>query len=276
MTETLTNFSPVEHLHDLVRKEHNKRVDIWFKNTEIDAKGTPKQQLYYACRIKDEDDATTMVMRMWLFEFTIGYAQSLQAPIYGIPVAEHQRGVKFKPQVKLYFVERLNNNDVIDRNNPVTGEITFRLMKEESSTYSRTKAEALAKDIKREFGNPIFVWEKGWYYYYYRDFERGYDLRLLVKSKVEGERVTKAVLSIQGHPFNKDFVDFPEHDRTYSLNPGTQLVYGQQTKKPIERPRVDVRFRSAQLLLHGRVKAINLVATPESRLKQVIERLSVV
>ncbi|AFZ24777.1 hypothetical protein Cylst_2571 [Cylindrospermum stagnale PCC 7417] len=270
------NHSPIEHFHDLLRKKHNANVRAFFKNQKFDEPGgTPKEQAAYACLMRDDDNAETMILRKLFFEFDCGHAQSLQAPVYGIPVSEHQRGVKFKPQVKLYFVERLGI-DVIDRNNPASGEITFRLMNESSNTYSRAKAEAMAKDIKREFGTPIFNWEKGWFYYYYKDFERGYDLRLLVKNKSEGERIAKNVLAIQGHPFNKDFVDFPDHDRTYSLNPGTQLIYGQQTKKSVERPRVDVRFRYAQLLLHGRLKAINLVATPQSRLKQVIERLTTI
>lgn len=269
-------FSPVEHLHDLIRKEHNKRVRLWFKNTKKDSIETPKENAYQACLIRDEDDANTMILRKLFFEFDVGQAAALQAPIYGIPVLEHQRNVSFKPQVKLYFRERIPPNET-DRLNPATAEITFRLMNESSEDYTRAKAEAMAKDIKREFGtNPIFTWDKGIYYYYYRDYEKGYDLRLLCKSKAEGQRVTKAVLAIQGHPFKDDFEDFVENSRPYPMSPGTQRVYGQTVKKPVKRPRVEVRFRYAQLLLHGRVKVINLVATPESRLKQVIERLSVV
>ncbi|MDZ8090237.1 MAG: hypothetical protein RMY16_32505 [Nostoc sp. DedQUE12b] len=268
------NFSPVEHLHDLIRKEHNKRVNTWFKNQRKDSLETPKENAYQACLIRDEDDANTMLLRKLFFEFDVGQAQSLQAPIYGIPVTEHQRGVEFKPQVKLYFKERLSPTS--DRLNPATGEITFRLMNEAGQTYTRAKAEAMAKDIKREFGNPIFVWDKGIYYYYYRDFERGYDLRLLVKSKTEGERIAKAVLAIQGHPYNDDFSDFQEHTRAYPTNPGNQTIYGQSVKKPVKRPTTEVRFRYAQLLLHGRLKVINLVATPEAALKQVIERLTII
>jgi hypothetical protein len=225
--------------------------------------------------MKDNDTSTMTLMRLYLFDITAGHAQSLQTPIYGIPVTEHQRNVEFKPQVKLYFKERLSPTET-DRLNPCTGEITFRLMNETGENYSRAKAEAMAKDIKREFGNPIFTWDKGKYYYYYRDYDRGYDLRLLVKSKAEGERVTKAVLAIQSHPFNDDFSDYTENTRAYPMNPGTQRVYGQTVKKPVKRPQVEVRFRYAQLLLHGRLKVINLVATPEAALKQVIERLDVI
>jgi hypothetical protein len=58
------------------------------------------------------------------------------------------------------------------------------------------------------------------------------------------------------------------------LTPGTHTVYGRTIKKPVQRPRVDVRFRYAQLLINGRVNAINLVAAGDVGLKSVIERVS--
>lgn len=266
-------FNEFEHLQDLIRKEHNKTVRAYFKNQDDDDISTPKSSLKHACIIKDGDTATMIMMRLWLFEVTIGHTQSLQAPIYGIPVQELQRNVKYKPQIKLYFREKLGA-DVTSRTSPATGEITFRLMNESSSTISRTKAESLARDIKREFANPIFVWEKGWYKYTYLDAEHGYDLRLLVKSKAEGVRITRQILQIQNHTFNDDFGNYVDHDRTYSLNPGTHRVYGQTVEKFVERPRVDIRFRYAQLLIHGRLSAVNLVATSDSALKSVIERVN--
>lgn len=266
------NFSEWEHLQNLVRIEHNKKVQLWFKNQSDNDISTPKASLKHACLVKDNDSAIMTQMRMWLFEITCGHAQSLQAPIYGIPVADFQRDVSFKPQVKLYFRERYTN--LTDRIAPGRGEITFRLMNESAATYTRAKAEQIARDIKREFATPIFVWEKGIYYYYYRDLDRGYDLRLLVKSKAEGERVARKILAIQGHPFETGNVDFMDTDKIYPSNPGTHLVYGRQVKKPIKRPTVDVRFRYAQLFLNGRHNVINLVSTPESALRSVIERVN--
>jgi hypothetical protein len=266
------NFNEWEFLQDTVRRWHNKAVGIYFKNQPVDDISTPKRALRHACTMKDADTATMTMMRMWLFEITAGHAQSLQAPIYGIPVTEMQREVTFRPQVKLFFKER-HDADMTDRNYPATGEITFRLMDETSTTMSRTKAETLAKAIKREFANPVLVWEKGWFKYTYKDVERGYDLRLLVKSKTEGTRIARKVLEIRGHPFSDDNQQFIDHDRSYSLNPGTHTVYGRTIKKPVRRPRVDVRFRYAQLLINGRVNAINLVAVSDVGLKSVIERV---
>jgi hypothetical protein len=266
------DFNEWEFLQDTVRRWHNKAVGQWFKNQEVNDISTPKAALRHACTMKDGDTSTMTMMRLWLFEITSGHAQSLQAPIYGSPVAEYQREVTFKPQIKLFFKER-PENDMTDRNHPATGEITFRLMDETSATMTRAKAETLAKAIKREFTSPIFIWEKGWFKYTYKDIERGYDFRLLVKSKAEGNRITRKILEIQGHPFSDDHQQYVEHDRSYSLNPGTHLIYGSTVKKPVQRPRVDVHFRYAQLLLHGRVSAINLVAVSEVGLKSVIERV---
>lgn len=268
-------FNEWEHLQDTIKLWHNKSVANWFKNQNPNDISTPKSALRQACTIKDNDTATMTQIRLWLFEVTAGHAQSLQAPIYGVPVGDYQREVTYKPQIKLFFREA-RDRDMVDRASPATGEITFRLMPETSATMSRAKAENLARDIKREFTNPIFVWEKGWYKFTYKDIERGYDLRLLVKSKAEGIRVTKAVLAIQGHTYSDDNQQFIEHDRTYSLNPGTHAVYGRTVKKPIKRPRVDVRFKYAQLLIHGQINAINLVAVSDVGLKSVIERINAI
>lgn len=266
-------FSEWEHLQDMVRRDHNKAVKEYFKNQPDDDLSTPKSSLKHACLIKDEDTTPMTQMRMWLFEITIGHAQSVQTPIYGIPVQEFQRDVKYKPQVKLYFKEKFDSNGNDNRTSLSRAEITFRLMDETSETITRTKAEQLAKNIKREFGTPIFVWEKGWYKATYLDVAHGYDLRLLVKSKLEAIRIIKQVLQIQSHTYNNDYLQYVEHDRTYSLNPGTHRVYGNTVKKIVQRPRVDVRFKYAQLLIWGRVNPINLVATGDNRLRSVIERI---
>ncbi|MBD2360050.1 hypothetical protein H6G36_02350 [Anabaena minutissima FACHB-250] len=268
------NFNEWEHLQDTVRLWHNKAVANWFRNQKVDSLETPKEALRVACTMKDGDTSTMTMMRLWLFEVTAGRLQSVQTPIYGIPVEDLQAEVTFKPQVHLHFQERYPY--IADRIRPVRGEISFRIMNETGATWTRAKSEELARDIKREFGSPIFVWEKGKYVYYYKDVENGYQLRMYVKTKAEGERLTRAVLAIRGHAFNDDYSDFVENTRTYPNNPGTQIIYGQSTPKPIKRPTADVRFRYAQLMLHGRTKVINLVCTPEVALRQVIEKLNVV
>jgi hypothetical protein len=267
------NFSEFEHLQDMLRRDHNKVVKKYFKNQGDDDLSTPKSSLKHACVIKDDDTATMTMMRLWLFEITIGHAQALQRPVYGIPVQELQSNAKFKPQVKLYFLEPYDENVHKDGTPQAEGEITFRLMNETSETISRAEAQSLAKAIKNEIATPPLVWEKGWFKTTYLDLEHGYDLRLLVKSKVEGERVVKKILGIRNHPFNRDYFQFVEHSRSYPVNPGTHRVYGKTVKKPIKRRRADVKFRYAQLLIWGQPNPVNLVATSGTRLKSVIEKV---
>jgi len=267
-------FNSWKHLRDTVELIHNRRVRSFYKNQPDNDISTEKRSLKLACLIQPKDTVILVILRMWLFEITAGHAQSLQAPIYGIPVSDFQGEVKFKPQVHLHFQERYPY--IAERTRAVEGVISFRLMNEDAATYSRAKAEELARDIKREFANPIFVWNKGKYVYYYEDKEHGYKMRLYVISKAEGERVTKNVLAVRGHSFDDDKSEYIENARSYPNNPGNHTIYGQSVPKPLRRPTADVRFRYAQLHLHGRAKVINLVATPETGLKQVIERLNIV
>lgn len=266
-----SGFSEFEHLQDLVRKEHNKAVRAYFKNQADNDISTPKAGLKHACLIKDEDSAAMTQLRLWLFEVTIGRMQAIQTPVYGVPVQELQSVAKFKPQIKLYFKEPYSSELHQDGTPQSSGEITFRLMNETSETITRTKAEQLARAIKQELAIPIFTWEKGWFKATYLEPEKGYDLRILVKSQAEGERVIRKILGIQNHSFNSDYFQFIEHKRTYPINPGTHRVYGRTVKKFRTRPRVDVKFRYAQLLIHGQLNPVNLVSVG-GRFRSVIER----
>lgn len=267
-----SNFDEWENLQDLVRKDHNKAVRNYFKNQPDNNISTPKARLKHTCLIKDKDTAIMTLMRMWLFEITVGRAQSIQAPVYSTIELDELAGVKFKPQVQLFFQESQTASTYDPEYYPIKGEISFRLMDETSASMTRKKAESLALNIKKKFANPLFVWEKGWYYCSYRDLERGYQLKLLVKNKAEGEKVVKRVLEIQGHTFDADFFQFSEHERTYSPVPSTSEIYGKTRKNKRVRPRADVKFRHAKLLIYGLNNAINLVDAG-GRLRSVIIRV---
>lgn len=265
-------FNEWENLQDLVRKDHNRDVREYFKNQNDNDISTPKSRLKHTCLIKDEDTAAMTQLRMWLFEITVGRAQSIQRPVYGIPVQELQRITKFKPQIKLFFKEDFDKT-IHDGTIPLAeGEITFRLMDKTSDNISRSDAERLAKRIRDELTKPPLTWGKGWYKCTYLDLEKGYDFRLFVKSKSEGERLIKEIVKIQSHSFDNNNFQFIDHDRNYPINPGTHRVYGRTVKKYRQRPRVDVKLRYAQLLIHGRQNAINLVAYRGSRFRSVIHK----
>ncbi|PHM11636.1 hypothetical protein [Nostoc sp. 'Peltigera malacea cyanobiont' DB3992] len=267
-------FDEWENLQDITRLEHNKAVKIYFKNQPDDDVSNPKPRLKHSCLMKDGDTSTMTLMRMWLFEITCGHAQSLQRPVYGVPWYEIQSERTFKPQVKLYFLEPYNFSIHGDGQTvQAEGEITFRLMDESSETINRTKAESLARTIKSVFATPPFTWNKGHFKCTYYDEKHGYQLQLLVTSKAEGERMIRAVLDIQNHAFDRDYIQFIDNDRTYSTNPGTHRVYGRTVKKFVRRRTADIKFSFAQLLVWGKQNPINLVATSGSRLRSVIERV---
>jgi hypothetical protein len=264
------DFNEWENLQDLVRLEHNKVVMQYFKNQENNDISTPKARLKHTCLIKDEDTVGMTQMRMWLFEVTCAHLQAVQRPVYGIPVQEFQSDRKFKPQIKLYFLEKYNPEIHDFEQSQTEGEITFRLMKQTSETISRADAERLALKIKNLFANPIFTWNKGYFKCTYSDRERGYDLRLLVTNKSEGERIIKHVLEIQDHPFDRNYIQYIDNDRTYTTTPGTHRVYGKQRKQYVRRKATHVTFRYAQLFIWGMPNPVNLVVTASSRLKNTI------
>ncbi|MTJ50904.1 hypothetical protein FJR05_24855 [Dolichospermum sp. UHCC 0259] len=209
---------------------------------------------------------------MWLFEITAGHAQSIQAPIYGIPVQEFQRDSKFRPQIRLYFKESYDFAKHGDGTEQVRGEITFRIMNKTQETISRNDAIEYAREIKNEFATPTLVWKKGKYKCTYIDLENGFDLRILAISKAEGVSIVKSVLKILDKTYNDDFFQFIENTKTYPSTPGTHLVYGKQVKKSRQRPTADVKFTHAQLIIPGQIKPVNLVSVA-GRVRNAIENV---
>lgn len=267
-----SNFDEFEHLQQKIRTYHNRAVRQYFKNQPDDDISTGKSALKHACLMKDVDTMEMTLYRMWLFEITVGHLQSINTTWYGIPVEEKQRATKFKPTVKLLFTQPRSEVSDMDEYKIYPSIITFKIMTETSDTIARADAERLARAIKNEMATPPFVWEKGWYRYLYKDIEHGYDFHLLVRSKAVGEQIVRKVLGINNHSFNNDFGSYIDHDRSYPMNPGTHRVYGKNRKKYAVRPRVNVKFRHAQLYINGIINPINLVSVG-GRLRSVIEKV---
>jgi hypothetical protein len=253
-------FSEFEHLQDLTRREHNRAVRDYFKNQADDDISTPKAGLKHACLIKDEDSAAMTQMRMWLFEITVRHAQSIQVPVYGIPTTAFQEQRKFKPQIQLYFQE--DHNDVEAGYSPITGEISFRLMNQESTSLSNSEVTSYANKVKTAFAKPSFVWKKGKELYSYTDWDKGYQLQLLCRNETEAKRVVEQVLDIQSHSPNWERLrknEATDPAASYPTIPGNQTILGKSRKKPRRRPIADVRFQYSLLHVYGLPRAITLV-----------------
>lgn len=248
---------PTENLQDIIRKWFNREVRDYFGDLNVDDDWdpdltSPRSSLANACRHQDEDSLLLTLLKAWFFEHV--KSQTYRVPYYGIPVSSFQEARKFRPQIKLYFREDLE--DVEPGYTPVAGEITFRLMDQSSETITPSIAAALANRVKLALGSggSGHIWRKGKDMANYTDWGKGYQLQLLVRSESEGRELIGKVLDIQN--------DSPQWSKmTYSTNeepmaayptiPEQDFIYGETRRRPRKRPIASCRFQYALLHVHG-------------------------
>lgn len=255
------DFSPSEHLQDLIRDVVNREVREWFADLgetwEPDI-STPRSSLRVGCTHVENDSMDMTLQRLMLFYLVTGKAQALQAPIYGIPTDVFQQRVEFLPQVKLYFHEDIDQ--VEEGYQPVTAEICYRVMGETSESMTESKARAIANRIKTEFcSGGGYRWHKGRVKVNYKHPDRGYHLQLNAYSVAEAKRVITKVLSLNDHTPDWDRLIHSEYDNSPPIIPPTKTIYGKSRRMPRKRPVAYVRFRWAELHLYGLPRAINLI-----------------
>lgn len=256
-------FNEVEHLQSTIRRYLNRQIRADFQDLGDDTwepeVGTTRGAMRHALTHKDSDPLPVTLSRMFLYYFTYGKAQALQAPIYGIPATHFQESVKFHPQIRMLFIE--DQTLVEDGYEPVKAEISFRLIDETESTITPAKAQVLATKIRSLFATGEgFTWKKGREKWVYSDQSKGYHLRLLAWNEAEAKKVIEQILDIQGHtPDWEAYLSTTLQKRTFSTIPGTHRVYGKQRRKPRDRPIAFVRFRYAELKVWGMTHAVTLV-----------------
>jgi hypothetical protein len=260
------NFSPFEHLQDMIRREHNKTVRRFFKdlgNETWDPEiKSPRGALRVACTIDDNDTATMTLIRLYLFYEVLGYGKKRLARVYGVPDTRFEEDVTTRPQIFLYFSQ--DGSAVPDGADKVDMECSFRLMDETSSTITPAKVLPLARKIKELFldANKGIVHGKGKFIVYYRDKELGYDLRIRSINENEGVELIKKILSIRNHTYdsNKKTLSTPTKN-SVNTQTATSTVYGKQRKSKRWRPTANVRFRYAYLHVDGLRDDVYLVDT---------------
>lgn len=257
------NFNHWKHLLSVLVSLQNKIVTKHF--TDIDPTiasdniATKQASLYTACTMTTHDTVNIVIARLLLFYIILRKAQDLQAPIYGIPIENYHDSVEFKPQIKLIFHEKKADAIAADRI-PIRAQIGFRLMGKTSTTITEDEIKALATKIKSVFvGTTVYSFARGERKVSYRDPTNGYHMILAVPSIEVGEEVVKKVLSIQNHTFNPDYFTISASSKNYAAITGTNQIAGKQYRKPKQRPTGTVRFRRAELSLHGMYKDILLV-----------------
>lgn len=258
-----TGFGSWEHLQSTIMQVQNRVVREEFNDlgdeSWDDNIATPRGSLRVACTLTDNDSGIETLNRLMFFYFTLRKAADLQAPIYGIPVTTFQDSVKFLPQVRLFFLE--DSNQVEQSYAPVEAEVTFRLMNETSESMTEAKAKIIANKVKALFcaGNG-FTWKKGREVWSYRDPSKGYLIRLLAWNETEAKKVIEQVLDIQSHTPNwEKHLDGTTKKKTFKTVPGSSRIYGKVRREARERPIATVRFRYAELKLHGLPNDVQLV-----------------
>lgn len=258
------NFNPWSHFVSVLTQVQNRIIkedfnDVGDDNWEPNI-NTDRASLRVACTIRANDSAPLALLRLILYYVVLRKAQDLQTPYYGIPTGALQAQRKFRPQVTLYFSQDATN--LAKNEDPITGEISWRIMDETSESITKTKIESIANKIKIEFGaGNGFVWEKGRYMVTYTDWDKGLQLQILSKTPTAGEQVIKKVLDVHGATFQAkrmNVVENQDDTSRYPATPPRETILGESIELPRERPVIDVRFRYATLTIHGLRKPIHL------------------
>jgi hypothetical protein len=262
-------FNEFEFLQDLMRKWQNKAVREEF----IDMGGEDwdpditisRGAMRHACTHKDTDTAEMLLMRNDLFYLYLRKARDFHPPVYGQPKATFDEDTEYHPQVFLFFAQ--DEAAVPENRCAIQAEHRITLVNETERSINDSKAEILARAIRREFASsrPTFSWNKGKRKAYYLDKTKGYDFRVQCFTEEEGERVIRKLLDIQGDPFDEDlFRDLNPRKNSINNPTGTTLVYGRQRPKKRWRPNGLVRFRWASLHINNLGRIVTLVDTTGS------------
>lgn len=217
--------------------------------------------------INSKDSRTTAMFKIQYFREQVQQVH-LKPTIIGQPKTTFDESVTYKCQVQLNFIQ--SPQAAPKGYKPIDAQISFRL-DETHLTITETKYKALANKIRQEFApSTIYHFDKGKHICYYRDAERGYDLRVRAASETVGKQVIQKVLDLQNHSFEAKYFNISSPERNSDNNPGNQTILGDSTKKPRWRPGGTVYFAYADLLVHGLDEPITLVAVRGQRRSQVL------
>jgi hypothetical protein len=258
-------FNKWRHFVSVLSQIQNRIVKEDFKDVSDEESweptiGTPRASLRTACTINATDTQPLAILRLFLYYVVLRKAQDLQIPYYGIPTGFVQSQRKFRPQVCLYFSQ--DALEIQPGENPVTGEISWRLMDETSDTLSRSELEIIGNRIKSNLGaGKGFVWRKGREMVSYSDWDEGLQLQILCLNRAEGERVVREILACASKTYDPKRLNHIENAAATAKYPSVRkkkTILQKVRDLPIERPVVNVRFRYATLSVHGITRPIHL------------------
>ena len=254
-------FDPWEHLQNTLRRVQNRLVRHEFRDLGDDWDPDirePRGSLRVACELDDRDTATMTLLRLILFYIILRKAQDLHPAMYAVPSINFQQLVRFYPQITLFFSEDLAN--VEEEFEPVESRVSFRLVGESPQTLTPAEARNYANRIKALFASGKgFTWKRGRELWSYIDQERGYFFQLLAWNEAEARKVVEQVMDVRSHSPDWDRLTVSEKKKSYQTVPGFHHIYGKSRRKYRDRPIATVRFRYAELKIHGLPNDITLV-----------------
>lgn len=251
----MDNFSPSQHLKDVLRKTYNKLVREEFEDIDTDALdiSTPRTSLKTACLIDTNDSQILINNRMMLFYFILRKAQDLQPSIAGLPLEDYAQKVTFRPQITLFFKE--NDGAVEPGFSPLRSQVSIRIPNETHETISKSELTSYANKIKTSFGGATpYNFKRGKYCVHYLDKEEGFRFLLYVFSKAEGKDVISKVLDLVGKVPKLEYLSCSENEdpsTAYPTMPSTKIIVGQSRKMPRKRPVGTVYFTHATAEIYG-------------------------
>jgi hypothetical protein len=264
------NYGADEQFQDAVKRVVNKLVRERFKDIDLDEGdvdlSSARGALLTACTHQEKDSMPLTIGRLLLFTQVCGFGLEQVWDLFGGEVERHLANVTYMPQVKLFFRE--SEFDVDPGFLPLTATVSFRIAGEDSESFTKGKAEALANKISLQFAKPTpYKWKKGKELYSYKDQLKGYNFQLYSFNEAEAKRVIRDCLSINGDILKEELLN--KHGSTspteaYPTLPPRKRVLGELVNQPRKRPVGNVAFRYAQLHLMGRIKPLTLVDTTAS------------
>jgi hypothetical protein len=244
-----SNFSPTEHLQDLIKRTVNKEVKEWFYDVTEDDLSTNRASLRVGCLHEEADTMNMTIGRLMLFYNIVG-------------AFPHQRGfmapdrevfrLSGNPQVILLFVETAQSFNA--RKAPRRAEMrcSFRIMSEQfDSASDEAKIEAIERKLRQEFP-PQYSHKTGQTSYTYVDRQEGYQLRVPGYSESEVKILIRKLLDCN----IKSGITYDEarFTRASTKNPvkiPAKRVLGKTLKKEEPRPTASVKLRQADLFIPG-------------------------
>jgi hypothetical protein len=244
-----TNFSPTEHLQDLIKRTVNQEVKEWFHDVTEDDLNTPRASLKVGCTHVEADTMDMTIGRLLFFYNVVGAFPHSKGFIMPDRQVFQMEG---NPQVIVVFAETTQSWKARKADRRETMRCSFRLMKEDfASASDEAKIQSLERKLRNAF-TPQFTHQTGQTSYTYVDKPNGYQLRVPAYSESEAKTMMRklidcnlqAELTYQENRFSTASKKDPGKDPI-------KKVLGKPLKRRERRPTAKLKLRQADLFIPG-------------------------